>query len=449
MQRHLKTACRHNHPAIVEMLLEAGANPDGDAHSPCPLLYAAEQGHDNICHLLLQAGANVNHQPQGYPTPLYEAAHNGHLHTAHLLMAAGGNAKNTVVSFPFKRARPPAEPLPFLQLLFDHGAVPHEGAILTLVENFPKDCVAISRLFLRHISTEQSQTRFSVLNQALIAAMGRTIYYRDRHPESPDDGDECREIIKMLLNAFENMHSHTSDPNMNTAWTWALEKCRGGDSRWLKVLIDCGFDMKHPAVEGALMEGTDEKMIMALVSAGLDIHVGGDIVLEIAVRRGQVDLVRKLVQAGADPNARDGAILRAVKETAAIPVSSRVDMLEALRASAASSLSPASPPLHGNFTTSTLADSSSVPQTAAPESHESASNPIHIDVSLPLQRHSIAIHKDSTAMSLDFNVSSSSQQISLGSTFGTEAQGSAPFVFAQASLTSRPIKILRSRKARR
>ena len=61
----LHFSSQNGHPAVVELLLEAGGEveagvPDGDT----PLILAAQNGHVSVVNILLDKGAKINHTRQ-------------------------------------------------------------------------------------------------------------------------------------------------------------------------------------------------------------------------------------------------------------------------------------------------------------------------------------------------------------------------------------------------
>jgi ankyrin repeat protein len=79
MQLLLLHAAGKGHKAIVELLLENGANADSkDDKGLTPLLWAADKGHKGIVELLLENGANADSKDDKGLTPLLRAAQNGH-----------------------------------------------------------------------------------------------------------------------------------------------------------------------------------------------------------------------------------------------------------------------------------------------------------------------------------------------------------------------------------
>jgi uncharacterized protein len=81
-------------PDAVRVLLEYGADPDGDADNPARVrpVHAAAAARDlESMRLLLEAGADPNVQQQGGFTPLHAVAHRDDVELARLLLARGAD----------------------------------------------------------------------------------------------------------------------------------------------------------------------------------------------------------------------------------------------------------------------------------------------------------------------------------------------------------------------
>jgi len=84
----LRTAARSGDVKKVKALLESGA----DGCDKFALLWAAEEGHDQVVAELIKAGADVNSRSAaGGPCALSLAAQNGHLQVVHMLVEAGAD----------------------------------------------------------------------------------------------------------------------------------------------------------------------------------------------------------------------------------------------------------------------------------------------------------------------------------------------------------------------
>lgn len=86
-------------PAVLNLLLNEGADPDAASRNPmrvAPLHSAGANGRPDISRdmtrALLRAGANPNVQQEGGWTPLHEAAAQGRMEIVELLLAHGADA---------------------------------------------------------------------------------------------------------------------------------------------------------------------------------------------------------------------------------------------------------------------------------------------------------------------------------------------------------------------
>ena len=96
----LHLAAENNHPSLVKLLLENGANPhvrsDGGWTA---LINTADKGHLEVASLLLRWNANVNATTSSGMTALHWAARNGHISMVEMLLQQEGVKRNYKDSF--------------------------------------------------------------------------------------------------------------------------------------------------------------------------------------------------------------------------------------------------------------------------------------------------------------------------------------------------------------
>jgi len=82
-------AAENGNRAMVELLIDAGADINIRDEIWTPLSGAASRGHFHVVRLLIEEGANVNVVEEDGESPLYIAAINGHIQIVRLLLDAG------------------------------------------------------------------------------------------------------------------------------------------------------------------------------------------------------------------------------------------------------------------------------------------------------------------------------------------------------------------------
>ncbi|MFI9648388.1 ankyrin repeat domain-containing protein [Streptomyces sp. NPDC052040] len=117
-----------NRPAVVRLLLDAGADPDqpvGEYSESLPLRYAATRGMGEVVRLLLAAGARPDGRlDEQQSTPLSAAAAQGHVDIVKMLLDCGASVEGFghPSSDPLGSAAWSGE-LDVVQLLLARGAV--------------------------------------------------------------------------------------------------------------------------------------------------------------------------------------------------------------------------------------------------------------------------------------------------------------------------------------
>ena len=91
----LMRAARMGNSSVVDLLLGAGANPNFRNDNGTALYLAAEEGHADVVQELLRSGADVNAGHRFGGSPLVAAADQGHLSIVKILLAAGADPHAT------------------------------------------------------------------------------------------------------------------------------------------------------------------------------------------------------------------------------------------------------------------------------------------------------------------------------------------------------------------
>lgn len=272
----------------VERLLAAGASPTPPRwHDTPPLVYAAARGHRAIVDALLQAGAPVDHGLDR--TPLAIAAGYGHAHVVRTLLVAG--------------ADPNAEGEDEETALLAAAAAGHREIVEILVEAGADPC-----------HWAQGET-----------ALG--LAARDGHDEvqaflEPLVDDEIRAAARRegRRAARETLARAASDPQGEKL----VEAAMMGEAAKVDKLLAAGAPVDYLAENGqtALMCAAaygHAKIVETLLAASADPEVrargetterGRTALMAVAGSffcRDREGLIRRLIEAGADVNARDDA----------------------------------------------------------------------------------------------------------------------------------------------
>lgn len=88
----LLLAVMSNSRALVELLLNAGADMEVISSDATPLVQAIQHGFTDVVRLLLESGAQVNFAPRRGITPLMIAARQGNVEIMELLLTFGANS---------------------------------------------------------------------------------------------------------------------------------------------------------------------------------------------------------------------------------------------------------------------------------------------------------------------------------------------------------------------
>ena len=293
---------------LVKMLLDAGANPGAAAagNSAISLYIAALQNETESVRLLLKAGADVNARGGDREvTALHGVAIHGKPEMLRLLLDAGAN--------PNLAGKSGTTPL---ALAVVAGNV--ENARLLLEAGADVNASSKGRTALMAAVRENDAQKAAALVRLLLAAGadinatdqgGRTALMLAAREAQP-------ELIQTLLEA--GAHPKAQDKQGKTALDWALE---GGNGKALAPLIQrTGVPVNPGKVLSETAAVGNEDIIKALLAA----HVAADATaagelwtpLVTAAFHCQIESIRLLLAAGANPNATSIAGRTALMEAA-------------------------------------------------------------------------------------------------------------------------------------
>lgn len=385
----LLSAADHDKEEIVKKLLEAKADPNAqDIKGLTALMIAANNGNQDIVEELLEAGADPNLTLKDSKlSALMTAAKKGYLEIVQLLLAAGADptAKSkdgkTAVQFAAEVNQKEVIKLilSYLQFMNAFEGMDLEGAI-ALVHEKAHDAVLkplfenslfmkrlVNDLIKRFYPQSTSEDRITValrldtpgsihlIKDDAIHGVPLLIYHSIyRHPE----------LVKKLIDAGADVNAH--DLEGQTAIMYAIAT---KDPELITLLINADADLfahKHggKSVLSFATDTGDPALVMMIVKAQLIqliksyksisdeaiAHIQkyiedvpsikrfltveyksnyGESALELAAQNGHEKLVKILLAAGADPNAKDHFGQTALMETAYRNVAIVKELLQA------------------------------------------------------------------------------------------------------------------------
>jgi ankyrin repeat protein len=290
----LMTAARTGNVASVKTLLAHGAdiNATEEFRGQTALIWATTENHPEVVKLLIERGANVNgrttklefgnpktsaggvlmDRAEGALTPLFFAAREGHVETAQVLLASGADINATEGQYGFT-------PLmtaiynghyDFAGMLLGKGAGVNDGSLYLAIE------------------------------------MRNPGYYKNRpNPPQKDKTLSSLDVIQMLLafGADPNMaYTKTIPPreaqgniNVIAGATPLYRATKSADLPVIRLLMDVGA---NPSIM------TKDHSTALMVAAGLGVPlVADEDTLQTASKGDPLDAIRLFVRAGADVNA--------------------------------------------------------------------------------------------------------------------------------------------------
>ena len=260
----LNEAARHGHEAMVQCLLQGGADIEAkDLYSHTPLVWAVKEGRTRVVQILLEHGANVNANDDKSISVLTRAAIQGRTEIAQLLLEKGANIE---AKLPGPRYSTPL----------------HEAAW----------------------SGQEEMVRMLIRNGADIEARegeGKTALFRSaQHNQA--------RLIEFLL-------EHKANPEVQDKrerLTPLIFATRAGATDAVDVLVKAGANVEiqtsgYVTALGEAASGGHDKIVQILLAVGANIEATDDTLrtpLFRAVEGGRTAVVKTLLEAGANTEAR-------------------------------------------------------------------------------------------------------------------------------------------------
>lgn len=333
----LEVAVISQHPRVVELLLNAGADPESRMRSGCSLLITALAGPHKLemLSMLVNKGADVNAAQDGYRRPrslLPLAIHDGDHEVTRFLLGAGVNIdKSDALLGTALRTAAAHEDVEAVQMLVDAGAdidAPTgdsaRGTAESLTTPIQQASLTGNAEIVQILVSEGANVNAFLwdCNHALESRES----YRKYHWERRDGFEEHYQhitmtplqaavfrrdpvIVRMLLDAGAHVDekSYGDTPLQMAA---VLD-----ETRIMHILRRHGADVNAPAgyyggmtaLQAAARAGNC-KLVQEMLVSGSEINAaasfyGGRTALQAAAESGNVDLAKILIEAGAIVNA--------------------------------------------------------------------------------------------------------------------------------------------------
>ncbi|KAF5405976.1 Ankyrin: unc [Paragonimus heterotremus] len=303
-QTPLHVAIRARHQPIVELLLSAGADPNLPTKDSYTALHlATREDSADIVTLLLEHGAQCEYKTKKGFTPLHLAAKHGHLDIARILLEKAKADPNATGRGGFTPVHVAAyyNQSAVLQLLLSHGGDVNQ----TIKNGFTPLHLAAKRNHMNcirslaeHGASVDCGSRNGYTPLHLAAQDGRLevvqllVNQYNARPDTPaKDGltplhlavqEDKVPVAECLLNAGASLHATTTEARFTPIHNAAYR----GQLQALRLLLN-----RLPEPEQVKAVNSRTRM--------------GSTPLHLAAQQGHLQVVLKLLQVGADPNARN------------------------------------------------------------------------------------------------------------------------------------------------
>jgi ankyrin repeat protein len=321
----LYIACARKHKDIADFLLSNGANAESptDTLGFTPLMMAAQNGWDDIARRMIAAGANVNAKTLDGKTPLVMAAQFGTEAVAEVLIASGANVNYTSeAGYTPLAAAARGGNIGILRLLIQHGADLDSGgynALYYAVIDGRTDIVQF--LLSKGVRVNPKDTRVPVRPvQRKGVVVQKRVTYMEMKGQLPQyalvEAIKRKRVDIALLLINKGATAGESQGSQDTAGAALVLTVEEGMFDIATELIKRGADINgmnsgYPVISLVMMDKKQEQAgaaVRFLAEHGADLEKRstktGATPLLVACEKGYRDIVAYLLSRGANGNAR-------------------------------------------------------------------------------------------------------------------------------------------------
>ena len=314
----LMTAARTGNVAVVRALLSAGAevNARESRRGQTALMWAASRSHADVVMALLERGADAKGASKSGFTPLMFAARNGHLETARMLLSSGAGIND-------------ASPEDGTALVVAAAGGHEELALFLLDKDADPNLADAYGMTPLHFAAQKGTADLSAIEYTNSVRPPRNLLRLAKALLARGASPNAR-IIKDYASNTRSPYRHTAPMSLIDATPLFLA-AGAGDAELMRMLLAAGAqaDVKVKGETTLLMAaagvgrvqdflagpaGQEDEEAQHLEAARLALQLGAEVnaanakgqtALMAAVAVGANSVVRHLVVAGAELNARD------------------------------------------------------------------------------------------------------------------------------------------------
>ena len=294
----LMTACSNGNAGAIYILLNAGADPNiADIDGNTCLHYIADEDCSRVAlQAIIGHGADVNTTNKENVTALMTACQVGNTGAVNILLNAGADPNSADV---------------YGRTWIHHAILANSKELLQAVIDNGADVNATNKKNVTALMIASRRGNTDAVNELLNAGADPTI--KDRLGATCIHhavGEGCsKKFLQAIIDHGVDVNA-TNKENVTALMT----ACQVGNTGAVNILLNAGADPNSADVYGrtwihhAILANSKE-LLQVVIEKGADLNATNKknvTALMIACRRGNIDAVSELMNAGADPSIEDG-----------------------------------------------------------------------------------------------------------------------------------------------